>query len=102
MAAINHQHRRREHLEHLAHLERLAPLEQRRRARLEHPEHLERLGLLGQLEHLGHRRQNINRGGLSGYVLAKRIYPKSMQKGVDYKIKVIQLQIDSSDSQLPF
>jgi len=37
-----------------------------------------------------------------GYILVKRIYPKSMKEGVVYAIKVIGLQIDSPDSQLPF
>jgi hypothetical protein len=87
------QHRRREHLEHLEQLER--PEHLRRHRKRENPEHLE------HLEHLRQHQEN-SRHGISGYILAKRIYPKFMKEGVDYTIKVIELQIDSSDSQLPF
>jgi hypothetical protein len=90
------QHRRREHLEHPEHPEH--PEHLRRHRKRENLEHRERLG------HLGHLRQHQenSRHGISGYILAKRIYPKFMKEGVDYTIKVIELQIDSSDSQLPF
>jgi hypothetical protein len=104
LAAINHSRRRnqprrrellerREHLgrrerrEHLEHLHRREQLE--RRERREHLEHLERL------EHLENKRP-----GIMGYILAKRIYPKSMKEGVDYEIKVIDLQIDSYTASL--
>jgi len=84
LAAINHRSSRKKprKRERLAHLEPPARLE-----RLERPEH---------------QHQNINRRGISGYILAKRIYPLSMNEAVDYKINVIELQIDSSDSQLLF
>jgi hypothetical protein len=55
---------KRERLENLERLERLE--------RLEHPERLERLERLEHLEHLRH--QQIRRA-VSGYILAKRIYP---------------------------
>ena len=89
MAAINHRSSRKKprRRERLAHLE---PLE-----RPERPERLE------PLEHL-RQPQNINRRGISGYILAKRIYPLSINEAVDYKINVIEPQIDSSDSQLLF
>jgi hypothetical protein len=98
LAATNRrlQHRRREQLEQL---ERLGHLHQhRKRENPEHREHLE------HREHRGHLRQHQenSRHGIAGYILAKRIYPKFMKEGVDYTIKVIELQIDSSDSQLPF
>ena len=63
-------------------------------AGLEHREHRARL------EHLRQHQEN-SRHGISGYILAKRIYPKSMKEGVECA-KVIELQIDSSDSQFPF
>ena len=45
---------------------------------MEHLERPERLEHLEPLERL-HLHQNTNRHGISGYILAKRIYPKSMQ-----------------------
>ena len=83
-AAINHSRRRRnqqhrrQRLEHLERLERLR--QQRRREHLERPEHLEHPERPERPEHL---RQKKNRRGISGYILAKRIYPESMQEGVD-------------------
>ena len=61
-------------------------------------EHLERLERLEHLEHL-RQHQKKSRRGISGYILAKRIYPKSMKEGVDYEIKVIELQIDSTEKR---
>jgi hypothetical protein len=65
-------------------LEKLEPLE--RPERLEHPERLR-------------QHQKKSRRGISGYILAKRIYPKSMEAEVDYEIKVIKLQIDSTEKR---
>jgi hypothetical protein len=86
LAAINQrnlQRRRREQLERREHLERL-----RRHQRREHLEHLERLERLEHLEHLERLRphQKNNGRGISGYIFAKRVYPKSIKEGVDYEI----------------
>jgi hypothetical protein len=89
LAAINQrnlQRRRREQLERREHLERL-----RRHQRREHLEHLERLERLERLEHLEHLErlrphQKNNGRGISGYIFAKRVYPKSIKEGVDYEI----------------
>jgi hypothetical protein len=54
--------------------------------RLEHPERLR-------------QHQKKSRRGISGYILAKRIYPNSMEAAVDYEIKVIGLQIDSTEKR---
>jgi hypothetical protein len=51
-----------------------------RLVRLENPEHLVRLVRLVRLEHL-HRHQIKIRRGISGYILAERIYPESMENG---------------------
>ena len=50
----------------------------------ENLEQLERLEQLEQLEQLRHHQIDIRRG-ISGYIIAKRIYPKSMKEGVDYE-----------------
>ena len=78
MVAFNHLHlqRRREKREQLEQLERL-----RQHQRREHLEHLE------HLEHPERRHQKKNNGrGISGYIFAKRVYPKSIKEGVDYEI----------------
>ncbi|MGP8104952.1 MAG: hypothetical protein ACLQLE_03610 [Desulfobaccales bacterium] len=66
MAAINHSRRRNP---------------QRRRGRLERLGRLEHLERLERLDHLERLRQNQkkNRRGISGYILAKRIYPLIFQ-----------------------
>ncbi|MGZ6210202.1 MAG: hypothetical protein ACXWL9_08650 [Syntrophales bacterium] len=51
---------------------------QRRREKREHLEHLERLVRLENQENNGR--------GISGYIFAKRVYPKSIKEGVDYEI----------------
>jgi hypothetical protein len=58
---------------------------------------LEPLERRGRLERL---RQKKNRRGISGYIFAKGIYPKSMKEEMDYEIKVIELQIDSYTAPL--
>jgi hypothetical protein len=81
VVAFNHLHlqRRREKREQLEHLERLR--QHQRREHLEHPEHLE------HLERPERRHQKKNNGrGISGYIFAKRVYPKSIKEGVDYEI----------------
>ena len=105
MAAINQRHlrhRRREPLEPLERLEHLEHLRQhRRREPLEKLEHQERPERLVLLEHLVPLRQHQkkSRRGITGYILAKRIYPKSLKEEVDYEIKVIELQIDSTEKR---
>jgi hypothetical protein len=84
VVAFNHLHlqRRREKREQLEQLERLRQHQRREHLEhLEHPEHLE------HLEHLERRHQKKNNGrGISGYIFAKRVYPKSIKEGVDYEI----------------
>jgi hypothetical protein len=41
---------------------------------------------LEQLERLEHLHQNINRRGITGYILAKRIYPKSPNLGLRFLV----------------
>jgi hypothetical protein len=90
LAAINHQHQKREPQERL---EPLGPLEHLRQHRRRVPlEKLEPLEPLERPEHLERLRQHQkkSRRGISGYILAKRIYPKSMEEEVDYEIKFIE------------
>jgi hypothetical protein len=92
LAAINHRHLRhrcrerlelQEHLVHLEQLERLGHLRQhRRRESLGHPERPEHPVPLEHPAHL-RRHQKNSRRGISGYILAKRIYPKSLMERVD-------------------
>ena len=88
-----------EQREHLEQPERLVRLEQRERPRRHRRR--EHLGSLEQLEHLAHpeqreqreRRERLrqhqknSRCGILGYILAKRIYPKSTKGGADCEIK---------------
>jgi hypothetical protein len=78
VVAFNHLHlqRRREKREQLEQLERLR--QHQRREHLEHLEHLER-------PERRHQKKNNGRG-ISGYIFAKRVYPKSIKEGVDYEI----------------
>jgi hypothetical protein len=88
LAAINQrnlQRRRREQLERREHLERLRRHQHQRREHLEHLERLERLEHLEHLERLRPHQKNNGRG-ISGYIFAKRVYPKSIKEGVDYEI----------------
>jgi hypothetical protein len=99
LAVINQRHlrhRRREHLERLERLEHLEPLEHLRQHRRRVPlEKLERPERPERLEHPERLRQHQkkSRRGISGYILAKRIYPKSMEEEVDYEIKFIELKL---------
>jgi hypothetical protein len=85
LVAIKHRSRRnqwrllhrcsRERQERREHQER-----RERQERREHQERRERQERLAHLENLHRLRKKI-RHGISGYILAKRIYPESMEDG---------------------
>jgi hypothetical protein len=80
LAAINHR-RRRNQPRRRERRERLEPLERR-----EHREHREHL----------RQHQKKNRRGISGYILAKKIYPKSMKEGVTFILDVPKGMLDKA------
>ena len=63
-----------------------------RLVRLERPERQVRL------EHLENLRRRIRRG-ISGYILAKRVYPESMKEEMDSENIVIECQLKEKSNE---